>query len=366
MHQLQTPLSGAEARLQEVLALHFHREHGSLYWLRRQAQLGWDVCDRMRTLDDLWLLGPTPVQDLRRFPVRDFIPRRWHNDLSSFILGETAGTSGAPCTTAYRRDEFEAAFVTPFVEVALATGFPQGEPWLWIGPSGPHIIGKAVREVARAMGSLDPFSVDFDPRWAKRLAAGSFAQQRYLDHVLVQAIDVLQREPVGVLFTTPPVLRALSQRLRDSQREGIHGVHYGGLALTAAEVNDFRTAFPNAVHLSGYGNTLLGVVMETADGPREALDYFPRGDRVQFHIVEGRGAEQGDTWPPRTCPSGRTGQLVFHRLDESCLLVGVAERDHAERSAPSASALALGWHQDGLRNPCTPAPQAAQLQVGLY
>ncbi len=57
-------------------------------------------------------------------------------------------------------------------------------------------------------------------------------------------------------------------------------------------------------------------------------------------------------WPPRPCERGSTGRVLFHRLDESCLLVGVLERDEAERVAavsrrtrPSAGAA------DGLRNP---------------
>ncbi len=54
--------------------------------------------------------------------------------------------------------------MTPFLKVAAATGFPADAAWLWIGPSGPHIIGKAVRELARQTGGMDPFSVDFDPR----------------------------------------------------------------------------------------------------------------------------------------------------------------------------------------------------------
>ena len=57
---------------------------------------------------------------------------------------------------------------------------------------------------------MDPFSVDFDPRWAKKLADGSLARRRYLDHVTAQALDVLEREEVGVLFTTPPALAALA------------------------------------------------------------------------------------------------------------------------------------------------------------
>jgi hypothetical protein len=350
----------AEERLRHVLALHLHPEHGSLYWLQRQERLGWDVRDRVRALDDLWRLGPTATEDLRR-PVRDFIPRGQWGQWPRFIVGETAGTRGAPCATAYRDDEFQEAFVTPFLCAARATGFPRGVPWLWIGPSGPHIIGKAVRELARQTGCMDPFSVDFDPRWAKRLADGSLARKRYLEHITVQALDVLRREPIGVLFTTPPVLAALAERLTDREREAIRGVHYGGMSLTAASVNRFRAAFPHAVHLAGYGNTMFGVMMEWQDGPRTAIDYFPLGERVRCRVVP----ESGE-WPPQPLPRGATGRVLLDRLDESCLLVGVLERDQAERVAPTAAARAAGVCADGLRNPRPPAALAGRLQTGIY
>jgi hypothetical protein len=357
----------SDERLRDLLQLHFHPEWGSTYWLERQEQLGWPVRDRVRTLDDLWLLGPMAIADLRRFPVRAFVPRALHRQWPRFVLGETAGTSGEPCATVYRNDEFQEAFVTPFVGVAQATGFPLGEPWLWVGPSGPHIIGKVVRELARQTGSMDPFSVDFDPRWAKRLADGSTARQRYLDHVTSQAQDVLHREEIGILFITPPALTALAARLADRQREAIRGIHYGGMSLTPHMVNEFRSAFPRAAHLAGYGNTLFGVVMEAADGHRLAMDYFPLGDRVQFHVVSWSDDRPAPPdWPPRRCERGQVGRVLFHRLDESCLLVGVLERDQAERVAPSPEALALGCQADGLRNPQPPASLVPRLQMGLY
>jgi hypothetical protein len=398
-----------DPRLRDLLKLHFHPQYGSRYWLQRQAALGWSVCDRVRSRSDLWLLGPTPLDDLRAFPVRDFIPQAFHREFPRFIVGETAGTSGWPCATAYRADEFQAAFVTPFLRVAEATGFPQGEQWLWVGPSGPHIIGKVVAALARQTGSMDPFSVDFDPRWAKRLPEGSLARQRYLDHVTAQSLDVLRREEVGVLFITPPALAALERKMSDRQREAIHGIHYGGMSMSPEMVNGFRAAFPHAVHLAGYGNTLFGVVMEVADEERQALDYFPldgckrgiavaapgsedctrgftpaqgapkpnlqakRGQyntaftppldrRLELHVVR----PEEEAWPPVPVEYGERGRVVFHRLDESCLLVGVAERDEAERVAPAPAARALGVTGDGLRNPRPPAALTGQLQLGLY
>ncbi len=239
-----SPVAEQTDRLWDLLDLHLHPCHGSRYWLRRQEQLGWDICDRVRDFDDLWLLGQTSVDDLRRFPLRDFIPRTFHPLLNRFVIGETAGTTGLPRAAAYRDDEFQAAFVAPFLRVIGPTGFPRGQPWLWVGPSGPHIIGKVVRELACQTGSIDPFSVDFDPRWAKRLAEGSLARKRYLEHVTSQALDVLSREPIGVLFITPPALSALLPRMSDKQREQIRGIHYGGMSMTPQTVNDFRDGLP--------------------------------------------------------------------------------------------------------------------------
>src|SRR5579862_8025312 len=84
---LANSATSRDERLKELLALHFHPRHGSRYWLRRQEEQGWPVCGRVRCHEDLWLLGPTPLEDLRRFPVRDFIPRTFHDQLSRFVLG---------------------------------------------------------------------------------------------------------------------------------------------------------------------------------------------------------------------------------------------------------------------------------------
>jgi hypothetical protein len=156
--------------------------------------------------------------------------------------------------------------------------------------------------------------------------------------------------------------------LTDRQREAIHGIHYGGMSLTPEMVNVFREAYPRAVHLAGYGNTLFGVAMEVADSPRRGIDYFPLSDRVCFEVVDWPDGEAEGTadWPPRRLGRGKSGRVLFHRLDESCLLVGLVERDEAESIPPSAMAQALGGVADGLRNPRPPALLAGRLQLGLY
>jgi hypothetical protein len=99
--------------------------------------------------------------------------------------------------------------------------------------------------------------------------------------------------------------------------------------------------------------------MEVKDRPRVSLDYFPRGHRVRFEVVRPNDPEQ-------LCERGETGNVLFHRLDESCLLTGVLERDEAERIPPSLEAMALGWYSDGIRDPRPPSGAQSTLRIGLY
>jgi hypothetical protein len=106
--------------------------------------------------------------------------------------------------------------------------------------------------------------------------------------------------------------------------------------------------------------------MEVADRPRQALDYFALAGRVRFRVVR-RPAEGATTaWPPPECAPGERGLVMFDRLDESGLLVGVVERDEAECVPPSEEALALGCTGGGLRDPRPPTGPANKLQLGLY
>jgi thienamycin biosynthesis protein ThnN len=347
-----------EDRFRRVVAVHFHPAWGAAYWLDRARSLGIDPRRDLRMLDDLRLLGEMTPADVRRRPLLDHVPRRLHERLDQLIVAQSGGTtSGGGTWTAYREDEFVEAFVLPFLVAASALGFPAREQWLFVGPSGPHVIGKVVRHLAAAFGSAEPFAVDFDPRWAKKLPEQSFARQRYLGHVIEQVMLVIQTQEVGVLFTTPPVLDVLAQRMSPAQRARVRGVHYGGLPVGPEEMLRYQAqAFPAAVHLSGYGNTLFGCAMELSTRPGREIDYFPFGPRLLFETV----CEDGSP-----AAAGETGQVRFTRLDETMLLVRMRERDHAQLIDAPAGAPAE-FVLPGLRNPRTPVDHAAQLATGIY
>jgi thienamycin biosynthesis protein ThnN len=358
--------------LRHILAIHFHPDRGAPYWLEKARQLGIDVQRDIKNFDDLMAFGPMDERALAGRPVEDFIPKKFLSDKKNFVLGDTGGTTGLPKTTAYRNDEFFAVFVEFFGRIAEAQGFPRGCNWLWVGPGGPHIIGKASRMLAVRMGSMEPFTVDFDPRWVKKMVPGSMGWERYFQHIEDQALHILDTQHIGVIFSTPPVISRLAEKMTGRQRAAIQGVHYGGLPLEPQLYERLKKElFPAAVHISGYGNTLFGVCLEVepAEG---SLQYFYESPRLVLRVVEsGSDAEDENARARRlekTVGYGSWGQVVFSRLDESFLILNMFERDTAVRIPPSRAALARGLTADGVADPHTPAADRSGKKPlhGLY
>jgi thienamycin biosynthesis protein ThnN len=356
--------SSFAGRLGHVLRIHFDADHGTPYWLEKQRELGIDAIERIRTIEDLAILGPLEERALAERSIEDFIPQVFRKN-HDYLLAETAGTLGRPKTAVHRADEFETAFIVPFVKAAQRAGFPEGGHWLFLGPTGPHIIGRAARRCAAALGAGDAFTVDFDPRWAKGLPAGSFAAQRYLTHIEEQALAVLEVQNIDVLFVTPAVLSPLAEKISASKRTAIRGIHLGGMAASAEFMQCTTELFPNAVILSGYGNTLLGMMPQLRYAHETGFDYFPHGDRLVARLIP--LCEDGDEPNIATqVDYGRRGRVMVHRLDEMQFLPNLLERDTAVRIPPEPGAAAEGFLQDGLRDPQPIVSEIMKPAMGLY
>lgn len=354
--------------LRRILDLHFDPEDGAPYWLERQEELGFDVRSAVRRPEDLLRLGPMREEDLATRPLTDFLPRPVLACRDRWVVAETGGTLGRPKTTLWLEDELQRAFVEPFTAVARGHGFPQGAGWLFAGPTGPHVIGRAARENARALGAAEPFRVDFDPRWAKKLPAGSLGARRYLRHVVDQARGILDVQDVSVLFSTPSVLLALADELSLPRRAAIRGVFYGGQPLEPEAYSRLRRAFPRAVHLAGYGNSLVGLALQLAPSEDGRFRYFYPGPRVLVRLVERGTAENAADRQHRLhreVEPGDTGQVVVSRLDPSFLIVNLFERDEAERLAVPGGATPFPIHNPGLGDP-RPLTTLRPVAAGLY
>ncbi|MDT8301193.1 MAG: hypothetical protein RQ760_06880 [Sedimentisphaerales bacterium] len=351
-------------RLQLILDIHFDHKTGSPYWLEKQKQLGLNIRKEIRTIEDLYRLGAMDENALAYRPIEDFIPRRFSN-CTEYIIAETAGTLGRPKSAVHRHDEFHSAFVKPFIKAAERCNFPVGGHWLFIGPTGPHIIGHAAQACAQAMGSGDIFRVDFDPRWAKALLPGSFAAKRYLRHIERQALDILEVQNIVVIFSTPAVLENLSEKLTHEQRQKILGIHLGGMAASHEFMRTITDSFPKAVILSGYGNTLFGMMPQLHYDSRTGFEYFPFGNRLVTQVFQ----EPEDAFEVnlvKTAEYGQRGRIVMHRLDEFQLILNMVERDTAIRIPPPQHSKGNGFILDGIRDPKPVVNVVEKVSLGLY
>ena len=207
--------------------------------------------------------------------------------------------------------------------------------------------------------------VDFDPRWAKTLVGGSFAAKRYLKHIEDQALRIIETQQIAVLFSTPPVLERLAETVDSHKRSIILGLHLGGMSVTSAFSASLRQWFPNAVILSGYGNTLFGMAPELSDNDDSGIDYYPHGRRIVFEFVDPNATDDAEKLK-RHVDYGQRGQVVAHRLDEVQFIANMIERDTAIRIPPLPNAKDDGFVLDGLRDPQPIVTETAKPALGLY
>jgi hypothetical protein len=189
--------------------------------------------------------------------------------------------------------------------------------------------------------------LDFDPRWFRRLPADSMARDRYTAHLVEQAMFIIEREPIGVIFTTPVLLARLAEAMTPDQRERIRGVHYGGMRLTRELLEPAqRDWFPRAVHLSGYGNSLFGVCMEFGGPSERTLRYYPFGPRLPVGVDP-------------------DGHVRMSRLDETVLIANLRERDLAVAVSIPSDHAGNGF-APGIEDPHPPATDSLPANMGIY
>jgi len=313
---------------EHILDLHFDKKDGTPYWLDLLRNKGLKRSD-FQSLADLYQLGAMDVEQLRTRPIEDFIPASLLSQQSEMVLSESGGTTGDPCRRVYLPEEFQTAFVDPWMQTADRFNFPEGGRWLFIGPSGPHIIAQAARAFARECGSLEPFSIDCDVRWIKQQQDGSMGHLLYMEHLFNQAVNIITQQEISVLFTTPPLLLGLAEKMSTVQRKQIKGIHTGGMAQDNETSIKLKEFFPAAVIIPGYGNSLFGVTFEKEQTSGVSSIFFVLDPALHLQLIP---LPKRKTEKPRLTESveiGHRGRVLFHRFDKSFLLINMLERDTA-------------------------------------
>ena len=293
----------------KIRRIHFDRENGAPFWIERARKQNIDVFAEVNTGDDFWKLGPLELEELRKTPPWDFVPKSMRD--KSLIPIESGGSSGDPVLTFFDHDEFDQAFVAPFMEVYEKGLFPSDGAWLYLGPTGPHAIGRAARICAQKCSSLEPFTIDFDPRWVKKFSAESMPAQRYIEHLCDQTLLLWNRVPIRTLFVTPPLLDQLCVKVQEHKRDEVMAIQLGGMGASAEQWQKWRECFRNAKFLIGYGNSLVGVMYYD-----EEHNGYVKPQNPRMLITLKKQAED-------------VGQIIVHRLDSTVMYLNLCERDQA-------------------------------------
>jgi phenylacetate-coenzyme A ligase PaaK-like adenylate-forming protein len=330
------PVDDPEAYLRTAIAWHFGEDTGSPFWLRMAKTLDFDPLTDIKTFTDLRLF-PNLVNELRDVPVEELIPRGYQLTPGSTPpvpqIFESGGTTGAPKRTAQLPD-WIAQVIQWQTEDFATGGFVPGRGFLCLMPSGPHGVGYFSRLVSERLGSVF-HAIDIDPRWVKKIAARNAAAEvaAYVDHVVDQAVFILQTQDVANLHATPPLLEAIARndRVVDLVNDKIRYLLLSGAHVDADTFDLLRDIFPDTTITMAFGSTMVlsQAVTRTTDGGSFVFD--PRTPYVVFWVAD---PETGDQ-----VPYGQLGQVVMNHISKGMFIPNNLERDLAIRMPGPAGQL---------------------------
>jgi len=327
--ELQKAREALDAHVREIIHWHFSPETGCPFWLD-WAKRNFDPRADVKSCADLIAKFPH-FQDewLRDLQPGVWVPAQFKD--KPYNIFETGGTTGMPKQRIgwndYKVDYEE------FSGKVSDAHFPRGEAWMMVGPTGPRRLRLAIEHLANFRGSPCYF-VDLDPRWVKKvIAAKQFDQAKgYMEHVVDQAVTLLEHRRIAGLFTTPKLLEAIAEKV-DLYGVGIRGVFCGGTTMApqyvrfiVEEVLENRIGF-----YPTYGNTLMGLAASVPLVPEDrfSITYYAPQPRAVLRVVDPKqtGAlVDYDAW----------GRVELTTLTKEFFMPRFLERDEAIRRKPRA------------------------------
>jgi hypothetical protein len=319
------PVGDPEAYLRTAIAWHFGEETGSAFWLRVAGTLPFNPLTDIKTFADLRLF-PNLLSELRTEPVEDLIPRGYGSPPPVPQIFESGGTTGAPKRTVQLPD-WVAQVVQWQTEDFARGGFVKGGGFLCMMPSGPHGVGYFSRLVSERLGSTF-HAIDLDPRWVKKLVARNATAEMtgYVDHLVEQAVHVLQTQHIANLHTTPPLLEAIARAddVVNLVNERIRFMLLSGAHVDIDTLDLLGGIFPNTTITMAFGSTMIlsQAITNRIDGDGPFV-FHPRSPYATFWVVD---PDTGDK-----VPYGQRGQVIMNHISKGMFLPNNLERDSAIR-----------------------------------
>lgn len=348
-----------DAHLERILKIHFHAEHGAPYWINWQKKHDINVPGEVHEIQDLLNIFSEPFDEtiLRELPINMFMPQRIDDEMinkSDFMIGESGGSSGPPKRILNHWKSFKrsAAFLDWVMD---KHGFARGESFTYIGPTGPHLFGALVREVAHLRNGLF-FCIDLDSRYIKHVIRKD--KREHLDEYLValksQYQKIFETQELGILITTSVVLDRLIDQF-DIEKLGFKGVVHGGTSISPDQQETLLDIYQKPF-LGIYGNSLVGISVQRPQETDTDIVYYPQLPKNVCWV--------GDFDQPleSQVKYGELGRICFIRLDESMFIPPCVERDQALRARGTDGF--LSW--DGLQDIEIVSDLKEEFTTGVY
>jgi hypothetical protein len=370
-----------DQQVREVVQWHFSPDTGTPFWLAKAKTYKFNPLKDVQGFADLKAFPLFEDDWLRASPDTDisqWIPRAYYGKKPVYVF-ETGGTTGIPKSRVVIEDhwiDYEQMSATLPDEY-----FPKGSNWLMLGPSGPRRLRLAVEHLAQFRGGIC-FCVDLDPRWVvKCIKAGKVQEAKaYAEHAIDQALTILAAgHKIKCMFTTPKLLAALDQALREGKLEqkrreighpvpegslrsipdtGITGIFSGGTEFTPQFTREaMEEMLEGRVYMTPtYGNTLMGLACSKPVGPEDGykITYYAPQPRAAIEVVSFDDYNQ-------VVEYGQPGRVLLTTLTKEFFVPRFAERDEGEREPPYEK---YPW--DGVSGVRPFREIAATTTVGVY
>jgi len=267
-------------------------------------------------------------------PVQDLIPRGYLNEGCLPDIFESGGATGKP----KRIIEVDSRIrgIEWINSILDLHNFPAGldnGAWLFIGPSGPHIVGRSMGRLAKLRGTVCCY-IDFDPRWVRKCVKSNETDivKRYIEHITDQVKDIMLDQNIGVVFATPAVLEKLisDNYLLDIMKRKVRGLIWSGTSFSSESIRFLQEDLLTEAKVLGlYGNTLMGIAGQR---PYKAGDKFPAIFHSFFPYSIAEVMDSKDT--SKHVDYYEAGQVRITLLTKEMFIPNNMERDEAVRIPP--------------------------------
>lgn len=317
----------------EIIKWHFDEATGSEYWLGKARELPFNPLKDIRCYEELQLF-PDFSNELREVQVHKLIPKGYLEAGYLPDIFESGGAIGKPKRII--ESESRAKGVEWISSIMDMHCFPRGldnGAWLFIGPSGPHIVGRSMGMLAKLRDTVI-YYIDFDPRWVRKCIKNNdnVTTKKYLDHIVEQVKDILLDQDIGVIFATPPVLERLTgdNLLLGIMKDRIKGLIWSGTSFSSESIRFLQEeVFPDAKILGLYGNTLMGIAGQR---PKKTGDKYPAVFQSFFPYSIAEVMDFNDN--SKHAQYYSAGQVRITLLTKEMFIPNNLERDEAVRIPP--------------------------------